>query len=472
MKGVYIKQTIKIIAFCLIGVLMFQCLYRVFSWKDTASDYHSSMETFYELEENSVDVLFLGSSHCYCSVDVANLWEKQGIAAYSLSISGQDLCSSYHCLVEALKTQKPKVVCLEMFYSALYGYESQGNLYRNLLPYRYSSNFLSAVDDIATEDERKDIKLKWPVIHTRYRELQREDFLSERAVYMSYSVETNIKSMDKLPVYTGEEIVPIHEETEKWLKEIIALTQENDIQLLCFLSPFYIEDYLWVKYRYVEKLLAEAGIPFLNFVDLQREARIDSKSDFTDWGHTNHYGAQKVTEYLGKYLKMNYTLDDKRGRAEYALWDENVLAREHEIQNIKLRSINEIGEYMCKLAELDDYTIVFSASGDYYLEGSNLIDRTGGQFWLEELIAEGGVGVRLNGEMLYATTEEQGFITKLPGVSDFTISRKDGIDSIIINGVNCSKVTDGVNIVVYDNVLGIVVDAVGFSTESMYTPIR
>ena len=91
MKGVYIKQTVKIIAFCLIAVLLFRYLYRVLSWKDTGGSYLSAMETFYSLEDNSVDVLFLGSSHCYCAVDNAKFWKDEGIAAYNLSISGQDV---------------------------------------------------------------------------------------------------------------------------------------------------------------------------------------------------------------------------------------------------------------------------------------------------------------------------------------------------------------------------------------------
>ena len=472
MKGVYIKQTVKIIAFCLIAVLLFRYLYRVLSWKDTGGSYLSAVETFYSLEDNSVDVLFLGSSHCYCAVDNAKLWKEEGIAAYNLSISGQDLCGSYHCLVEALKTQKPKVVCLELFYAALHGYKDQGNLYRNVLPYKYSSNFTDLVDEIADEEERRDIKLKWPIIHTRYRELQREDFMKERAVYMGYEVVTATTPIGELPVYTGDEVTAIHEFEEKWLKEIIALTKENDIQLVCFLAPMYIEEPSWKKYRYTEKLLSEAGVPYLNFVDLQRETRLDSLHDMTDWGHCNHYGAQRVTEYLGKYLKINYALEDKRGWPGYELWDENVVAREHEITNLEISYISDIGEYMCKLAELEDYTVVFSASGDYYVDGSDLYEKAGGQMWLEDLIAEGGVGVYSNGELLYSTTEENGFITKLPEIKDFTISREERIDTITINGEKYNKVEDGINIVVYDNVLGKVIDAIGFPKMQGYSPER
>ena len=109
------------------------------------------------------------------------------------------------------------------------------------MPYQYSSNFIHLVDELAGEEAQQDIKLKWPIIHTRYRELQREDFMKERAVYMGYEVETATTPIGELPVYTGDEVTAIHEFEEKWLKEIIALTKENDIQLVCFLAPMYIE---------------------------------------------------------------------------------------------------------------------------------------------------------------------------------------------------------------------------------------
>lgn len=471
MKGVYCRQAIKIITFCLIGILMLQRLYQIFSWKDTAGDYKSSMETFYGLDRNSVDVLFLGSSHCFCAVDVANLWENHGIAAYSMAISGQDLASSYHCLVEALKTQKPKVVLLESFSATTHGYEDRGNLYRNLLAYQPSLNFLQAIQDMAAEDEWKDFVLKWPILHTRYRELQREDFLQKRPVYMGY--EANLRTWPvELRNYNGEETLPIGEEEEEWLRRIISLAKEEDVQLCFFLAPVAEEEYRLKMHKYVQDLAEANMVPYLNLLQLQEELELDPNTDFVDSLHMNHYGAQKVTEYLGTYLKENYELEDKRGFQQYALWDENVKARQHEMSNVELRKIGNVGAYMRSLESLEDYTIVFSASGDYYLEDSNLIERAGGQDWLEELIAEGGVGIYRNGEVVYSMTAAEGLVTDLTGFGEIAVNRRDRIDYIYVDGICYSKTDNGINIVVYDNVLGVVADAVSFPTEIQYGPVR
>lgn len=471
MKGVYCRQAIKIIAFCLIGIMLLQRLYQIFSWKDTAGDYKSSMETFYQLDRDCVDVLFLGSSHCYCSVDIANLWENYGIAAYSLSISGQDLASSYYCLVEALKTQKPKVVFLESYSATTHGYAVQGNLYRNLLSYQPSLNFLQAVQSMAAEEEWKDFALKWPIVHTRYKELQKADFLRERPVYMGYEASFWTRSVE-LRNYNGDETLPIGEEEEEWLRRIMSLAKEENIQLCFFLAPVAEEEYRLKMHKYVQDLAESNGVPFLNFVQLQEELELDPNADFVDMAHTNYYGAQKVTGYLGTWLKENYSLEDKRGLPQYALWDENVKARQHEVKNAELKKIGNVGTYMRSLENLEDYTIVFAASGDYYLEDSNLIERAGGQYWLEELIAEGGVGIYCNGEILYSTAAAEGLVTDLAGTGEIAVNRHERTDYIYVDGVCYSKTDNGINIVVYDNVLGIVADAVSFPTGAQYSPVR
>lgn len=471
MKGVHCRQAMKIVTFCLIGVLLLQRLYQVFSWKDTAGNYKSSMETFYRLDRDSVDVLFLGSSHCYCSVDVANLWKNHGIAAYSLSISGQDIASSYYCLAEALKTQKPKVVFLESYSATTHGYQVRGNLYRNLLSYQLSPNFLQAVRSLAEEEEQRDFLLKWPVIHTRYKELQKEDFLRERPVYMGYESYFWTQPVG-LQNYDGEETLPIGEEEEEWLRRIMALAKEKDVQLCFFLAPVAEEEYRLKMHKYVQELAEEGGVPFLNFVQMQEELELDAHADFVDWQHVNHYGAQKVTEYLGTYLKENYVLEDRRGLPEYALWEENVRAREHEVRNEELKKIGNVSTYVRSLGSLEGYTVVFAASGDHYLEDSGLIGRTGGQDWLEELIAGGGVGIYRNGEIVWSTAAAEGLATERCGPGEIAVERSKGTDYVYVDGECYSKTDNGINIVVYDDVLGIVADAVGFPTASQYSPVR
>lgn len=191
-----IKQGTSAVCFCLLLILLLKHVYGIFSWKDGSWAYLTPVPTFYELEKDSVDVLFLGSSHCYCSIRNAQLWDNYGMAAYSLAISGQDLAASYYWLKEALKTQSPKVVCLEMYGVTFHGYGVKGNMYRNLLPYRISGDYAHLLRDITGGEEEKELFTKWPILHTRYTELQKQDFPGETPLFIGYRAEYRIEAID------------------------------------------------------------------------------------------------------------------------------------------------------------------------------------------------------------------------------------------------------------------------------------
>ena len=69
---------------------------------------------FYVEKRNDIDMVVLGSSNSFCTVNPLILYEEYGIAAYDFGSSSQPMHISVLYLKEALKTQKPKVVALEV----------------------------------------------------------------------------------------------------------------------------------------------------------------------------------------------------------------------------------------------------------------------------------------------------------------------------------------------------------------------
>ena len=72
------------------------------------------MQSFYAQSPGTVDVLFMGNSHIGVHIDTATLWEEYGISAFALWGGVQPMWNTYHFLVEALKTQSPKAIVLEI----------------------------------------------------------------------------------------------------------------------------------------------------------------------------------------------------------------------------------------------------------------------------------------------------------------------------------------------------------------------
>lgn len=73
----------------------------------------SSLLGFYKLPKDSVDVIFLGSSHAIAGFDTQELYDSYGIRGYNLGSGEQNILISYYYLMETLKTQNPKVVVLD-----------------------------------------------------------------------------------------------------------------------------------------------------------------------------------------------------------------------------------------------------------------------------------------------------------------------------------------------------------------------
>lgn len=466
-----VKQAAKIIVFCLIFVVLFNYIYRVLSWKDTAGDYYSSMETFYNLDENVVDVLFLGSSHCYCSVNNSYLWDNFGISSFSLAISGQDLASTYYCFKEALKTQTPKVVCVDLYGVLFDGYGVEGNLYRNTLPYKLSLNSYQAIQNMAGE-KAQDIFLKWPIIHTRYAELQKEDFQTERPVYLGYHAEYETNHIGEIVPYWGEETMPISETAESWLRKIIALAQENNTRLCFFVAPFSANEQENMKLKYAQNIAEENNIPVLNFINLKDELGLDPGKDFIDAFHTNYFGAQKVTSYLGDFLWLNYDLESHYNDVKYALWEEDLQVRNHEWNIYLLQSTGVLWSYFDVLYSMDDYTYVITTTGSYLDEYSPISEYLDYFGLTDDFYTSGGLWIVENKEVVYKNLEADFLYYDDLGECNLVVTSDGGVRTIMVDSQQYQKVTDGINILVYDKVLGKVVDVVGFHAQMNYAGAR
>lgn len=469
-----IKNFVKIILFSAIFLLVINRVYKVLSWKDTAGDYYSSINTFYELDDNMVDVMFFGTSRCYCSVDPSYLWNKYGISSFNMAVSGQDIVATYYTMKEAFKTQSPEVVFVELYGVLFDGYGVEGNLYRNTLPFRYSVNSHELVNNVVTDEySKEDFLLKWPIVHTRYAELKQKDFLSDPPVYLGYHGEFSAKNIADVDIYEGDEMIPLPEEREKWLRKIIQLAEDNDTNLCFFVAPYegWMADQKTLLYA--ESIAQEYDIPVLNLLKHKDKLNINVNEDFLDWAHTNHSGAQKVTKYIGKYLAANYELVDHREDEKYALWDENSRLREHEVQNHQLKQMYNVGGYLDTLSCMKDYVVVISTAGEHLTKDADISEYLltlgiGKEFYEENSC----VWVFEDGKLAHMSSEADSFYHMDLAFSDLVVSRSNGENSVVIDFVQYQTVDNGINIVVYDKALGVVVDKVGFSAPDLYGVAR
>lgn len=287
------------------------------------------IHSFYALEEDSIDVLCLGSSHGYSAMQANTFWGEFGIPAYVMCSHRQTITQSYYLLREALKYQKPKVVVLEGYYFWCDKAYTDDAAFR----FAFDSLRLSPLKSEIIETLLADLTFKEKLTyyipflkyHSRWSELKNTDFNSDLFLKGSL-VDFSVQPFEEptLPD-EGRELPDTFYE---YFDMILKICEEEDIQIVVYTAPYGYEgkEENFLKKQSLNYTLAEylegLDIPFF-FYQKTNEPGIDYQTDFRDYEHLNTRGAEKITRHLGAFLAETYNLEDRREEAEYQSWNED-----------------------------------------------------------------------------------------------------------------------------------------------------
>ena len=105
------KNFFKSIIFLIILVLSFQYYEeKIFKKFDAFVDY-----AYYKIPKNSIDLLFIGSSHSYCTFNSRLFDHYLKCNSLNLGTNSQTFPATYSAILEILKKQTPKVIVIEVF---------------------------------------------------------------------------------------------------------------------------------------------------------------------------------------------------------------------------------------------------------------------------------------------------------------------------------------------------------------------
>ena len=330
MKKVLLKclKTICFLGiFCLI-FLFFQELLRG-KWYIDGKENAATTSTFREyrsLEENTVEALFIGTSHIYYGIDSMSMYEQTGVISYGLGGPGLRMDLTYLGLKEALKTQKPKVVLLDM--SAVH-YTTQQKEARI---HMYSDELTLDAEKIEfafdSESEELDpLGVMFPLIryHSRWDKADlsdvkfmvgKNDDPPVRGHCVSYKQVPATLQFDKV-----KEKAVLTDRFLDYFDRIAQLCEEEGIELVLFKIP--TPGWSVSESQLSAGLAEKYGIPYLELYYEMEKMGLNAETDFHDASdHLNQYGAQKLAGYLGNYLTENYGLEDYRGKNER--WDKDL----------------------------------------------------------------------------------------------------------------------------------------------------
>ncbi len=278
---------------------------------------------FYKEQQNSFDVIFLGSSRNVMNINPAVVFEESGIKSFAYGGMGQPIWGSYHYLVEALKTQTPKVVMLEVgMISFEEQYADYNFIVKNTLGIRSLKNRYENIKISAPQNMHIDLLLDFPIYHNRFTELTMADatlgLVQEHKTYKSYKgfIPSSSIVRYEAPVDTYEEVAyEIPQKNKEYLDKIINLCKEEGINLVLFATPDVLTKTTnWSEMnnsiaQSVNYIAQQNNVPFLYCDEFAEEMQLNYGEDFRDERHLNVWGSEKLSSFLAQYLIENYDLN-------------------------------------------------------------------------------------------------------------------------------------------------------------------
>lgn len=321
-----------VIVFWAIGICIFNQVSEVLRAKTSSNK--NMVHALYEIEKDTIDVLVLGSSHGYSSVQPNVLWHDYGITSLSMCSQGQYVPGSYYLLLEALKYQKPKIVLFESYY--LYWEEKEyleARVRQAFDGVRMGKVKLEALKELLPPPDEMSFKdrlsyyIPFIMYHSRWSNLKYYDFNTTKLF-----LKGSIQNYTVFPVEdpgVPDTVSKIPEISLEYFEKIRQTCEDNGIQLVVYAAPFGIAENNVEKYNFcmgvnnaLEAYLAEENIPFLYYHKIP-EAGIDFSTDFRNETHMNTYGAVKISRHLGDYFSQQFDLEDHRQDPAYESWNED-----------------------------------------------------------------------------------------------------------------------------------------------------
>lgn len=423
------------------------------------------VDQFYELQNNVVDVLVLGSSHAYAGISPAELFSEFGIASYNLGASSQPLWNTFHYLEEALKTQSPEVVVLDAYnVNITFEYSDPSRIIKNNFGLGLSRNKWESLSASAPTGEFADYFFQFYQYHSRYTDINAADFQSKEyyADFKGFAQHLTTVPFERPDISEVVGMEQLTEKTETYYKKIMELCKDEGIPLEIVVSPYAVTEIEQKRYNAAADIAEMNGIPFTNYNVKYEELGLDFSSDMADAGHLNYMGIEKYTKHLGGYLEGKYSLPDRRGDQRWASWDENAIKIRAQIADFELAQIVDRASYFEILASNPDFLIAGFVVGEIPEDAKPELAR------VLDGIGYPEAAVEIGSRWVLDIGQSPVFVTGAPalyhqlGSHMVDFSKPDGI---MVDRSMMAVPESEVNIIVYDRITDCIVDSIGLDAD-------
>lgn len=452
----------------------------------------SSYNQFYDMKENSVDVLFLGSSVAVNGFSPQEIYNEYGIRSYNLSSEQQSMFLSYYWLKEALRFQDPKVVVLDTRFlfdiHPEYVINTSESLVRKCLdPMRWSPVKREAVHALCELDPQQS-EMSYYLTNIRFH--TRWSLLTEQDIVKSESQYSELKGFSPIETYGPKNFetyssagdtstkMDVPQIMQTYFDKIVELCKVEGIRLVLVSLPGnkMNDAYNNTLTQYAN----EHDLDYYNMcetdtynaigAELPRECVV---------GHENLWGSVKMSQYVGNLLKNTYDVPS----VEDAQYETTKDFYAHIIKNCELPHITDMNEYLRSIRD-DHYTVLIASRNnasktltDEMKENLHALglteDLTDKALWSYAAVISPETGVQECSSEREPASVTGSMRDKKTFFSVTSCGYYAGQTSLLtIDDTNYCKNQIGLNFVIYDNELMKVVDVVAFDTMHKGKAVR
>ena len=347
----------------------------LFALSNLLRDKETTLSAMYSEPNNTIDVAIVGSSHVNNGYIPNILWENNNLSACNVYSWSQPMWTSYHYIKETLKTQSPEIIVLEM-YGMMYGHsyiqpqEIDKTNYANSFNIDLGLNYLQLIktaEQVGIELRPYENFLNLPRYHTRWKTLNSKmltynphkdrDFL--KGYGLTFASDSNLQN----PNIKTDVVYQPYEFSVEYLEKIVQLCEKENIQLIFTMTPYVYSEREVEIYNWIDIYSKEHNIPFLNYNgDDGQRIGVDFSTDLSNMGHSNYFGAVKITEDLSRLLK-EYSNKQKMDNKAYEMLNQDYEKYQRVILANDIMTVETLNEYIALALKDENYTLFIINSG-------------------------------------------------------------------------------------------------------------
>lgn len=337
------KKKIKYIAACfLFGVMFIVCgeFFRYVLIDDTAS---FTRITFHEMyEQENIDILFVGSSHCYRSFIPEIFDEELGVNTFNVGTSSQYLDGSYMVIKEAARYNDIEHIYLELYYNIAFAtYKTRTEMTQTYIISDYLRPSLDKLRYLLDASAKDYYANSFILARRNWSKFFDEEYVKNVLVkkgtdaYKNYEytyvtgesewyagkgyVANNVIIKDwnyfSASGWGGINIDGVSEDWFKSLEDIIAFCNKRDISLTLVSAP--MPNFLLARVgnydKYVElvqSVIEGTNVDYYDFNLCKEKYFPNDSSLFKDADHLNCYGAEIFSYLLSDFINKEISEDE------------------------------------------------------------------------------------------------------------------------------------------------------------------